>query len=208
MTVSPQEYNSVISRLINPNEFINMFRIPEDEPIYEIDLNTRRINAPQFLSVITDHNAEIVWFKVDRFFGNIDLYSSTCWIQYINADKEQYTYAAPLIVASLEYGNDQLLIPWVISREVSKSEGEIQFSIQFFKLSEDKNRFLHILNTEPAKSKVLQGLLVNPMSLLEPEQTNPESIEKLEDLSTDMHRLVAAYETLAGQYTLYWTDID
>ena len=60
MTVSPQEYNSVISRLINPNEFINMFRIPDNEPIYEIDLNTRHIRAPQFLSVITDHNAEIV----------------------------------------------------------------------------------------------------------------------------------------------------
>ena len=35
MKVSPQEYNSLLNRLIDPNEFIHMLRIPEDEPIYE-----------------------------------------------------------------------------------------------------------------------------------------------------------------------------
>ena len=86
MIVSPQEYNSLVHRLMDPNQFTSMLRIPENEPIYEIDLNARSIAAPEFLSVEEDHNSEIIWFKTDRFFDNIDLYNGTCWIQYKNAD--------------------------------------------------------------------------------------------------------------------------
>lgn len=106
MIVSPQEYNSLLHRLMDPNEFTNMLRIPENEPIYEIDLDARKINAPEFLSVEEDHNSEIIWFKTDRFYDNIDLYNSTCWIQYKNANKEQYFYAAPLVIGVQEYGSE------------------------------------------------------------------------------------------------------
>lgn len=106
MIVSPQEYNNLVSRLVDPNEFMNMIRIPENEPIYQIDLNERKIYAPDFLSVEEDHNSEIIWFKTDRFYDNIDLYDSVCWIQYINADKEEYFYAAPLVVGVEEYGSE------------------------------------------------------------------------------------------------------
>jgi hypothetical protein len=68
MIASPQEYNSITHSLTNPNEFAHMIRIPDDEPIYEIDLNTREISIPEFLSVETDHNSEIIWFKTNRCF--------------------------------------------------------------------------------------------------------------------------------------------
>ena len=119
MIVSPQEYNSLLYRLTDPNEFTDMLRIPKDEPIYEIDLNKREINAPEFLSVEEDHNSEIIWFKTDRFYDNIDLYNGTCWIQYKNADQEEYFYAAPLMVGVEEHGSEKLLIPWAISKEVA-----------------------------------------------------------------------------------------
>ena len=87
MIVTPQEYNSLISRLVDQNNFINMLRVPKDEIVYKIDLNERKIYAPEFLSVEEDHNAEIIWFEADRFYDDFDLYSSTCLIQYINAKK-------------------------------------------------------------------------------------------------------------------------
>ena len=98
MVVKPEDYNKLLLQVMDPNSFKNMLRIPKDEPIYEIDLNARIIHAPDFLSVEEDHNSEIIWFKVDRFYDNFDLYSSTCWIQYRNANQEEYFYAAPLIV--------------------------------------------------------------------------------------------------------------
>lgn len=208
MIVSPSEYSSLLSRLIDPNEYTNFLRIPQDEPIYEIDLNLRKINAPEFLSVEEDHNSEIIWFKTDRFYDNIDLYDSTCWIQYINANNEQYFYAAPIMVGVQEFGSEQILIPWAISKEVAAATGVIQFSFQFFKLSEDKNRFLYILNTQVAKSKILTGLRVDPMGFLTDSEVSEEDVlPEREWLAGEIHNLYEAYNTLSKDYELYWIDL-
>lgn len=207
MIVSPQEYESLLHRLMDPNEFTDMLRIPENEPIYDIDLNTRKIDAPEFLSVEEDHNSEIIWFKTDRFFDNIDLYNSTCWIQYINANQEQYFYAAPLVVGVEEFGSEKILIPWAISKEVAKATGVIQFSFQFFKLSEDNLRFLYILNTQVAKSRILTGLRVDPSAfLVDGEQTEEEVLPERQWLADELHRLTEAYEKLSKDYELYWIE--
>ena len=207
MIVSPQEYNSLLYGLMDPNEFTSMLRIPENEPIYQIDLNTRKINVPEFLSVEEDHNSEIIWFKTDRFYDNIDLYNGTCWIQYKNADKKEYFYAAPIIVGVQEYGNDQILIPWAISKEVCAASGTIEFSFQFFKLSEDGRKFLYILNTTSAKSKILSSLYVNPQAFLGIED-KPETdfLPEREWLADELHRLTEAYTTLSKDYNLYWLE--
>jgi len=208
MKVSPQEYNSLLGRLIDPNEYTNFLRIPADEPIYEIDLNQRKINVPEFLSVEEDHNAEIIWFKTDRFYDNIDLYESTCWIQYVNANNEEYFYAAPIIIGAQEFGNEQILIPWAISKEVAKATGVISFSFQFFKLSEDKNRFLYVLNTQVAKSKILAGLRVDPLAFLtDDEKEESDFLPQREWLTNEITRLHDAYSTLSGDYKLYWIDL-
>lgn len=208
MIVSPQEYNSLVHRLMDPNQFTSMLRIPDSEPIYNIDLNTRSIAAPEFLSVEEDHNSEIIWFKTDRFFDNIDLYNGTCWIQYKNADQEEYFYAAPLVVGVEEHGSEKILIPWAISKEVAKKTGIIQFSFQFFKLSEDGLRFHYVLNTQVAKSKILAGLRVDPSAFLDDEnQSEEEALPEREWLADELHRLTEAYEKLSKDYELYWIEV-
>lgn len=208
MIVSPQEYNSLLHRLMDPNEFTSMLRIPEDEPIYEIDLNKRLIAAPEFLSVEEDHNSEIIWFKTDRFYDNIDLYNGTCWIQYKNADQEEYFYAAPIVVGVEEHGSEKILIPWAISKEVAKKTGVIQFSFQFFKLSEDGLRFHYILNTQVAKSKILASLRVDPSAFLDDDDmTEEDALPEREWLADELHRLTEKYEQLSKDYELYWIEV-
>ncbi len=109
MIVSPKEYSDLLYRLNDPNLFANMIQIPDDERIYEINLNTREIEAPEFLSVSSEHNAEIIWFKMDRFFDNIDLYNATCWIQFINANGEELFCAAPLTIEKSNFNEINLL---------------------------------------------------------------------------------------------------
>lgn len=209
MIVSPEEYSGLLSRLIDPNEYTDLLRIPTDEPLYEINLDERKINAPEFLSVTEDHNSEIIWFITDRFYDNIDLYDSTCWIQYVNAANEEYFYYAPILVGVQEFGSEKILIPWAIGQDVTKENGVVQFSFQFFKLSEDKLRFLYVLNTQPAKSKVLTGLRVNPMDIItsggsEDGDASPESAK----LADDLHELTEKYRILSGNYELYWIDVN
>lgn len=101
--------------------------LPYDEPIYKIDLNTRTIETPKFLSVLEDHNSEIIWFKVDRFYDDFDLYGCTCLIQYKNALKEQHVcMVVPKVIK--ESNHDVLYIPWPISGAATKAAGKIEFA--------------------------------------------------------------------------------
>ena len=91
MKTSQKEYNELLYVINDPNNLTDenvYYRIPADEPVYKIDLETRDVETPEFLSVLEDHNAEVVWFKVDRFFDDVDLFGATCWIQYKNALNE------------------------------------------------------------------------------------------------------------------------
>ena len=203
MIVSPQEYNGLLHQLRDLNEFSDYIRIPSSEHIYTIDLNNRKIEVPSFLSVESDSNAEIVWFKVDRFFDNIDLNTGACWILYKNALGESYFYNAPMQIASGEYGDDYLLIPWVISKEVAASQGVINFQFQFFKLSEDYQRFLYILNTQPASSRILLNLNVDIENTIEDDL---EHAVDSDSILGQLRQLTEAVTTLSNDYNLYWIE--
>ena len=197
MITSPQEYKELLNQLVDPNQYKQYIQMPQNEPIYKIDLNSRKIEAPEFISVSEDHNAEVLWFSVDRFYDCYDLYKCTCWIQYINANKEKFYYAAPLFVRGEEYGSDTILIPWVVSKEAAAKEGAVEFAFQFFTLSEDKMRFNYILNTNPAKSKVLQGLRID----------DPENDATKEFAADELHKIYSELDRLKGEYNLYWIEV-
>lgn len=197
MITSPQEYNSLVHSLVNPNEFMPYIQIPENETVYKIDLNTRKAEAPAFLSVSEDHNSEILWFSVDRFYDCYDLYNCTCWIQYTNANKDSFYYAAPMMIKGETHGSDTILIPWVVSKEVGAAAGDVEFSFQFFTLSEDGLRFVYILNTVASKSKVLTGLTI----------VDPDSDAKEQFAADELHAIYERLKVLEGAYTLDWTDI-
>jgi hypothetical protein len=129
MITSEKEYNELYYVINDPNnESNNVFlTIPHDEPIYQIDLNTRKIETPKFLSVLEDHNSEIIWFKVDRFYDDFDLYGCTCLIQYVNALKEQHIcVVTPKVIK--ETSHDILYIPWPIAGAATKAAGKIEFA--------------------------------------------------------------------------------
>ena len=50
--------------------------IPAEEPVFNVDLNTRKIDVPvHFRDLATkgDHKAETIWFALDRYFDGKDL---------------------------------------------------------------------------------------------------------------------------------------
>ena len=75
MITAREDYLDLLYRVQDPNRQDKIIKLPADEPIYEIDLDSRTIKAPKFLSVEYDHNSETIYFSVDRFFDNIDLSS-------------------------------------------------------------------------------------------------------------------------------------
>lgn len=212
--ITPEREYLELEYLINdPNNLSNqpVYRIPTDEPVYTIDLDKREIEAPEFLSVLNDHNAEVIWFKVNRFYNDFDLFGSTCWIQYKNAENEEFiSISIPQVIK--ESNHDMLYIPWTIGAAATKKAGIITFSFRFFKLTDDENpanrRVFYSLHTKPATSKVLQGMNIHPINRdeldvdLEEGEPSPydEFLQIYQNLSADYARLNRDYE-------FYWIEV-
>lgn len=171
MTTTPSDYLELLYRIQDPNRPTTFIQLPKDETIYEIDLNKRIINAPEFLSIEHDHNAETIYFKVDRYHDNIDLARSDIHviIQYENASprKEErgYIYAPPFIDISTFADEDKIIIPWVIEGAATAYSGNVKFSFKFYKIEKETDDngetdyvYRFNLNTLVSSSKVLNGM--------------------------------------------------
>ena len=175
MVTDRQDYLDLLYRVQDPNRQDKIIQLPKDEPIYNIDLNARKIDAPKFLSVEYDHNSETIYFSVDRFFDNVDLSTMFCVIQYQNANPDKYKngfiYAVPYFDIITQAENNKMLFQWAIEGPATAYSGIVTFSIKFYKISElaidsaDGHQtklkvYDYVLNTLPSKSEVLHGLNV------------------------------------------------
>lgn len=208
MKTSEKEYNELLYVINDPNNLTDetiYYRIPSDEPIYKIDLDTREVEAPEFLSVLEDHNSEVVWFKVDRFYDDFDLYGSTCWIQYVNALNESYvSVSIPKVIK--ESNHDVLYFPWLINSAVSRAAGNVKYSFQFFKLSEDSKRMLYSVHTKPVTGKILHGLHVDLDEFLTKDMDDGNINPQYSDFLENYQKLTEAYTKLSGDYNIYWIE--
>ena len=77
------------------NKPLLSFILPSDEKTFDVDLASRTISVPTFLSVRKDHRAETVYFLVDRIFEYKDLATTSCLIEFINAEGKGGFYPVP-----------------------------------------------------------------------------------------------------------------
>ena len=166
MITSAQEYYSNLYRIQDKNPPTLALLLPSYERIYDINLNARTIEAPEYLSVETDHRAEAIYFRMPRFFDGIDLTTKTAVIQYENAAGEGHIYIVPFydvetadrLEINLGTGLRQtVLFPWLIDNNVAKKAGTVKYNIRFFELASE-NQLLYSLNTLPTESKILHGI--------------------------------------------------
>ena len=165
--------------------------------VYDIDLNSRKISTPEFLSISKDHKSTVIYFRVDRYYDYMDLSNTVCIIQYIpsgSTDRIAHTYVVPFydIISNSDQG--KIIFPWVIGGAATQQEGNIEFAIQFYRIEIDddnKPTLVYNLNTEPAKSKILYGL-----------NTDDEAMKAEYDISAEAY--LALIQQLSNQRTA-WT---
>lgn len=166
MITTPRDYYNLYHRIQSENAPSLAILLPTDEKIYNIDLNSRVVEAPEYLGVEGDHRAEVIYFKVNRFYDFYDLTQAVCVIQYINALGESKAYVVPYYDIDTLSGHDEtkgeqddvILFPWMIDQETTKVKGPIQFNIKFYKLSLGGSKYLYNLTTLTAESQILAGI--------------------------------------------------
>ena len=186
------EDGNVVMRAVNPynNRPILSIILPSDERTFDVNLTTREISVPTFLSVAKDHKAETVYFLVNRYYEYKDLSQTSCMIEFINADGEGGFYPVPFydITSYQDYidedGNvykDKMLIPWNIEGDVTKSAGQVQFALRFYELDDAGTSFIFNIRTRVASAEVLVGMDESQIDgQIDPELT-PNLIHQLND---------------------------
>ena len=198
MITNPVDYYNKILQINDLNKPQYALLLPTDETIYDIDLSTRTVKAPKFLSLHKDQYAETIYFKVDRFFDNMDLADTVCTIQYLNSGDKEDTgriYLVPFFDISTYKNEDKMLIPWQISGQVARKPGNITFSFRFYKLNEEGD-FIYCLNTSPATSKILTGLDLDL----------PENDEGYMEAGV-VDKIYADIDAVSKSSVLYWIEV-
>lgn len=173
----------------------NVF-LPFAHNTYDIDLSNRKINGPEILSISRDHQSEIIYFKVDRFYDYMDLATTICVIQYIiprDEERVPYIYVVPFYDTSKFASENKMIFPWVVGDAATQRSGDIEYAIRFFKIDgEGENlQLIYNLNTLPTKSKVLSNIEGNN-----------------EIMKAEYNKTVEKYENLIAQIVenkTYWT---
>lgn len=193
-TVSEKEYLSQLHQIQTQNP-PSIALLSNAETIYDVDLSTRKITSPKFLSVSRDHKSETIYFRVDRYFDYMDLSNTICVIQYITSDDKPHVYAVPFYDVYTERDKDKMLIPWCIDGAATFNSGKIQYAIRFYLIdSNEKGHFLkYNLNTLPATSQILYGMDVQ------------ESVEDFDITAEGYDTLLAMINDVKQQAGVFWT---
>lgn len=156
MITGSQEYEQFLVGLADSGvPSVLKMRVPSTEDVYEINWNTRQVQAPPFVGVSGDHRAEYIFFKMDRFFDTMDLANTIGLIIFRNAKNEEYYQLIPFYDTQSERG--KIFFPWSIQAPATMYSGTISFSFKFFKVDRTSNTLLYEINTTIARTKILNG---------------------------------------------------
>lgn len=191
------------------------FLMPIDEPVFEIDANKRTITVPQHFAkngvgVHGDHMAEILYFRIDRYFDyqdlmNVDAIVINWQFKPANASRnaEIETHTSYALAPDETYDPGHIMFGWVIGNFVeiddqgiehqhfmTPSKGTINFSVSFLKrVGSD---YKYVLNTLIASVNINDSItLDDPTKLddlshpiferLSDSEYTPEGVTPLED---------------------------
>lgn len=152
--------------------------LPLDEETFDIDANTRKITIPNSfkngVGVQGDQAAEIIYFKIDRYFDATDLNTQSIYIEWENAEGEKGL--SKEYVRDIESDPDHIIFGWPLVSQITEKAGTIKFAVRFYTLQKNpntgNNEVVYSFATQPANIMINNTLNFN---------LTDNSVQKLED---------------------------
>ena len=164
-----EEYFCYIADLRAIDKKFTILPLEDEENFFAIDANSRKIEVPKSfkdngVAVQGDEIAEILYFKIDRYFDMDDLGEKQVYIQWLAPADEKGNrkkgVSAPWVV-NTNICPGYVIIGWPLASELTQNAGKIDFSVRFFTIPEEgelTGRLLYSLSTLPATVEVKAGL--------------------------------------------------
>ena len=146
-------------------------RLPLDEPLFEIDANTRKIAVPENFrvngaSVQGDHLAEVIFFRIERYFDYKDL--STCnieinWKMGAKEGKTTRFIKFDDVMTIDDVKSNCIIFGWPINNIVTEKSGALTFAVEFNQTEGegDNKKVIYRFNTLPTTVNIKDGLIIS-----------------------------------------------
>ena len=207
------EFQSFLAR-VQAQYGTTLAEIPMDEPRIDIDLDSREIKINEseyndFLCVATDHRSQTIYFEVDRYFEDVDLFNCTCIIEYINAGNHPRLYPVTLKTLYNKLEEDgtfspKMILAWNIGSEATIYPGIIKFAFNFYKTIYDVDEYLR-----PINCKIIYSLNTKPAvgTIVAPLEYTDELLAEQEDIYTLEPDIYQNLVAMINQKNVYWNDL-
>lgn len=178
------------------------YRLPLEEPTFDVDMDKRTISVPPIfqsagLGVRGDTNAEIITFKIPRWFDAMDLFNQTCFVQWANAsNKTMKEGNSPVVLKDAD--EDYMYLGWIITSDMTESSGTLEFALRFFSIEGDTIRYS--ISTQKASCAIKNTLNLDVISA--------EIDNELENLIVKRPVYSGIINSLDGAAPIIQTDLD
>ena len=172
---SLNEYFSVIEQLAREDLKFNI--LPIDEETFDIDANTRTITVPPSfkngVGVKGDQVAEIIYFKIDRYFDATDLNTQNIYIEWKNAKGEPGL--SKEYVRDVTSDPDHIIFGWPLASQITEYAGAVEFAVRFYSFKDPA----------AADKEIVYSFATQPQTIMINDTMNfsivDDRIQKLED---------------------------
>ena len=141
-----EEYFSWLKTLGDINRKYTVLPLDKDQ-YFSINANTRAITIPAAfkkngVAVQSDDLAEVLYFKIDRYFDYMDLNNTDIFIQWETpkgADGKIVKSVSPAYIRDIESNPGELIFGWALSDMITANAGPLKFSVRFFQWENPEN---------------------------------------------------------------------
>lgn len=137
----------------------------QDYVVVNVDLDNRTITFDEsflesgsFLGISGDHRAQTVYFRVNRYFEDVDLATITCAVEYINPANQLRLYPITLKDIDTLSNTKEMILAWNLGSEATREGGTLQFSLHFFRINHETKTLAYSLHTLPCKATIVEGM--------------------------------------------------
>lgn len=166
MTTTQEDYMRRLANIQNMGGVSVLSINTKKEPRFVINADTRAITIPavfKFLGVKGDHNAETIFFEIDRYFDGHDLSEETCIVQYKMVGSTGVELGEgffPVTQIDITTIPGKIIFGWTIRNTVTAEAATVSFSVRFYSIENIGNisTFKYNFNTLEASLPVLDTL--------------------------------------------------
>ena len=169
-------------------------RIPQDEPFFEINANTRGITVPGELSQVAvkgDKLAEILFFRIDRYYDAVDLNTRHIYIEWELPDGTKGISRDFLRDTQSE--KDKIIFGWLIDDVLTSQIGAIRFAVRFVEWTKREDQ-------AAADEKLLYSFSSLPATISVSDTLHYTLFEDDEELQYNTDKYKTAVLTLKGLF--------